>query len=135
MSFSSSSTPSTGYTTNPFFNLLKKNNSNWSSRDGSSASVPHRSSNDTTPLKASLFHETIGFSTLPDQIHRKTLKKGFEFTVMVVGTESSYVITTNRYSTRTSRLGEHGLGKSTFINTLFMTELYADRPATMRRRH
>lgn len=29
-------------------------------------------------------------------------------------------------------LGEHGLGKSTFINTLFMTELYADRPASTR---
>jgi hypothetical protein len=31
------------------------------------------------------FQETIGFSTLPDQIHRKTLKRGFEFTLMVVG--------------------------------------------------
>lgn len=31
-------------------------------------------------------------------------------------------------------LGEHGLGKSTFINTLFMTELYADRPASARRK-
>jgi septin family protein len=29
-------------------------------------------------------------------------------------------------------IGEHGLGKSTFINTLFMTELYADRPSSTR---
>ncbi len=31
-------------------------------------------------------------------------------------------------------IGEHGLGKSTFINTLFMTELYADRPPSARRK-
>jgi septin-2A len=27
----------------------------------------------------------VGFSDLPNQIHRKTIKKGFEFTIMVVG--------------------------------------------------
>ena len=27
----------------------------------------------------------VGFSDLPNQIHRKTVKKGFEFTLMVVG--------------------------------------------------
>lgn len=29
---------------------------------------------------------SVGFSDLPNQIHRKTVKKGFEFTLMVVGT-------------------------------------------------
>lgn len=29
--------------------------------------------------------ECIGFATLPDQIHRKVIKKGFHFTIMVVG--------------------------------------------------
>ena len=27
----------------------------------------------------------IGFSNLPEQMHRKAVKKGFDFTVMVVG--------------------------------------------------
>ncbi|XP_040583061.1 septin-1 isoform X2 [Lepeophtheirus salmonis] len=40
-------------------------------------------------------------------VHRKSVKKGFEFTLMVVG--------------------ESGLGKSTLINSLFLTELYPDR--------
>ena len=38
------------------------------------------------------------------QVHRKSVKKGFEFTLMVVG--------------------ESGLGKSTLINSLFLTDLY-----------
>lgn len=28
---------------------------------------------------------SVGFSDLPNQIHRKTVKKGFEFTLMIVG--------------------------------------------------
>lgn len=49
----------------------------------------------------------VGFSSLPEQVHRKSLKKGFEFTLLVVG--------------------ESGLGKSTLVNSLFMTDLYGDR--------
>eukprot|EP00064_Thunnus_orientalis_P013059 superscaffoldBa00002080_g13096 len=51
--------------------------------------------------------EYVGFATLPNQVHRKTVKKGFTFTVMVAG--------------------ESGLGKSTLINSLFLTDLYKDR--------
>lgn len=29
--------------------------------------------------------KNVGFSDLPNQIHRKTIKKGFEFSLMVVG--------------------------------------------------
>ena len=48
---------------------------------------------------------TVGFSSLPDQIYRKSLRKGFNFVVLV--------------------LGESGLGKSTLINSLFLTDVYS----------
>uniref|UniRef100_A0A7N6FEN5 Septin n=1 Tax=Anabas testudineus TaxID=64144 RepID=A0A7N6FEN5_ANATE len=51
--------------------------------------------------------EYVGFATLPNQVHRKTVKKGFTFTLMVAG--------------------ESGLGKSTLINSLFLTDLYRHR--------
>lgn len=49
----------------------------------------------------------VGFANLPNQVHRKTVKRGFEFTLMVVG--------------------ESGLGKSTLIDSLFLTDLFAGR--------
>ncbi|GLD54214.1 septin-5 isoform X2 [Lates japonicus] len=49
----------------------------------------------------------VGFETLPNQVHRKSVKKGFDFTLMVAG--------------------ESGMGKSTLVNSLFLTDLYKDR--------
>lgn len=34
----------------------------------------------------------VGFANLPNQVHRKSVKKGFEFTLMVVGEYDSFVI-------------------------------------------
>ena len=56
----------------------------------------------------------VGFANLPNQWHRKSIKKGFNLNIMVVG--------------------ESGLGKSTLISTLFNMPLYPPRtpkdPAT-----
>ncbi|AOA64425.1 Component of the septin ring of the mother-bud neck that is required for cytokinesis [Komagataella phaffii GS115] len=46
----------------------------------------------------------VGFASLPKQWHRKSMKRGFNLNLMVVG--------------------QSGLGKSTLINTLFNKELY-----------
>ncbi|XP_023219572.1 septin-7-like isoform X2 [Centruroides sculpturatus] len=48
----------------------------------------------------------VGFANLPNQIYRRATRQGFEFTIMVVG--------------------ESGLGKSTFLNTLFLTDIYSN---------
>jgi len=48
----------------------------------------------------------VGFANLPNQVHRKSVKKGFEFTLMVVG--------------------RSGLGKSTLMNSMFLTDIYSD---------
>lgn len=49
----------------------------------------------------------VGFANLPNQVHRKSVKRGFEFTLMVIG--------------------ESGLGKSTLVDSLFLTSLYSER--------
>jgi septin 4 len=52
--------------------------------------------------------DCLGFASLPEQVHRKAVKRGFDFTVMVVG--------------------ESGLGKSTLLSCLFLNnDLYANR--------
>lgn len=51
----------------------------------------------------------VGFGQLPNQVHRRMVKKGFEFTLMLVG--------------------ESGLGKSTLVSSLFLIDKQnIDRP-------
>ncbi|KAG0952430.1 hypothetical protein G6F60_001112 [Rhizopus arrhizus] len=65
----------------------------------------------TTEILHPKLHGYVGFSNLPNQVHRKSVKAGFQFTCMVAG--------------------ESGLGKSTLINTLFNTRLHPGRDYTL----
>ena len=49
----------------------------------------------------------LGLAQLPNEVRRKMFKKGFKFSLMVVG--------------------ESGLGKSTLVESLFLSDLYPDR--------
>lgn len=76
--------------------------------------------------------EYVGFATLPNQVHRKSVKKGFDFTLMVAGTSPLLMGTRDAFGNDPPTLfpfseGESGLGKSTLVNSLFLTDLYKDR--------
>lgn len=85
--------------------------------------------------------EYVGFATLPNQVHRKSVKKGFDFTLMVAGKINLIVILLRSLmflwgaplflflliESLCVALGESGLGKSTLVNSLFLTDLYKDR--------
>ena len=62
----------------------------------------------------------VGFANLPNQWHRKSVRKGFNFNVMVVG----MTISNMNICIWLNTTGESGLGKSTLVNTLFNTSLY-----------
>ncbi|OAX44196.1 Septin [Rhizopogon vinicolor AM-OR11-026] len=72
--------------------------------NGSSPSLTQTNNAGIAPVIRKKLMGYVGFANLPNQVHRKSVRKGFQFTAMVVG--------------------ESGLGKSTLINTLFNTPLY-----------
>ncbi|KAI0274762.1 septin AspB [Gloeopeniophorella convolvens] len=80
---------------------------NGTAPNGSSPSLPNNTTGGPSPIIRKKLMGYVGFANLPNQVHRKSVRKGFQFTVMVVG--------------------ESGLGKSTLVNTLFNTTLYPPR--------
>ncbi|CBY39592.1 unnamed protein product [Oikopleura dioica] len=69
---------------------------------------------DSAKIKTEASNNYVGFANLPNQLYRKAVKDGFEFTLMVVG--------------------ESGLGKSTLTNSLFLTDIYgAEYPGPSQR--
>ncbi|XP_076226186.1 septin 7-like protein pnut isoform X2 [Nomia melanderi] len=82
-----------------------KRDSNRTSNDtNKEASVLHHP-RPTPPTKPKELDGYVGFANLPNQVYRKAVKKGFDFTLMVVG--------------------ESGLGKSTLINSMFLADIYS----------
>ncbi|XP_014220814.1 septin-7 isoform X1 [Trichogramma pretiosum] len=69
------------------------------------ATVVAASPRPAIPAKPKELDGYVGFANLPNQVYRKAVKRGFDFTLMVVG--------------------ESGLGKSTLINSLFLTDIYS----------
>ena len=60
-------------------------NSN-SRMNGSSPSLAQPSETGTAPIIRKKLNGYVGFANLPNQVHRKSVRKGFQFTAMVVGT-------------------------------------------------
>ncbi|XP_011264538.2 septin-7 isoform X2 [Camponotus floridanus] len=76
-----------------------------SAKDDSNKETGLHHARPTPPTKPKELDGYVGFANLPNQVYRKAVKKGFEFTLMVVG--------------------ESGLGKSTLINSMFLADIYS----------
>ncbi|XP_026670861.1 septin-7 isoform X3 [Ceratina calcarata] len=81
-----------------------KRESNRSTENSKEAAILHHP-RPTPSTKPKELDGYVGFANLPNQVYRKAVKKGFDFTLMVVG--------------------ESGLGKSTLINSMFLADIYS----------
>lgn len=82
-----------------------KRDSNRSNNDSNKEAAVLHNPRPTPLTKPKELDGYVGFANLPNQVYRKAVKKGFDFTLMVVG--------------------ESGLGKSTLINSMFLADIYS----------
>lgn len=82
----------------------------------------------------------VGIAHLPNQRHKIVSKRGANFTLMVCGKSDiqgvPFFFTVPRnvcVFIEISHLGESGVGKTTFVNTLFTTGIKADK--NLNKRH
>jgi septin 7 len=118
---------------------LSPNTNGGSLPNGSNPSLPGNI-HGVTPIIRKKLMGYVGFANLPNQVHRKSVRKGFQFTMMVVGSSHQFSFLLAASLNSSSLIGESGLGKSTLVNTLFNTMLYppkeppapnAERPQTV----
>lgn len=93
--------PSNGWRLYVNFWIKKMKKERWRVWDTKNSSFP-RPNDVVRSFVVRLLHTNY---SLPNQVYRRAVKKGFEFTLMVVG--------------------ESGLGKSTLINSMFLADIYS----------
>lgn len=60
--------------------------------NGSSPSLTQPQDSGSAPIIRKKLNGYVGFANLPNQVHRKSVRKGFQFTTMVVGTWHSLIL-------------------------------------------
>lgn len=76
----------------------------------------------------------VGVAHLPNQRHKIVSKRGANFTLMVCGKFFFLLILVSvKYLKKLCILGESGVGKTTFVNTLFTTGIKGDK--NLNKRH
>ncbi len=81
-------------------------------------------------------HGYVGFANIPNQVFRKAIKQGFDFTLLVVGNRLDCLargaVSRSNDPFRSLLAGETGLGKSTFLNSLFLSEIYGGQQCSQK---
>ena len=60
--------------------------------NGSTPSLPQQPEPAPSPIIRKKLNGYVGFANLPNQVHRKSVRKGFQFTAMVVGTHRCHAV-------------------------------------------
>lgn len=80
-----------------------------SSRNGDATSVGGQSVSGIAPVIRKKLMGFVGFANLPNQVHRKSVRKGFQFTAMVVGQFLFFAAFRRRNPSQASRDSESRL--------------------------